>query len=75
MTKFDIIHDNVVLMMRDLLYLIELNSAIQTGDWGRIKDILPALACIFRGAGSNNYSTEILHLLFNIKKVWTPEFA
>ena len=26
-------------------------------------------------AGSNNYSTEILHLLFNIKEVWTPEFA
>ena len=73
--KVDIVHDNVVLMMRDLLYLLELNSAIQTGDWGRIEDILPALACIFRGAGSNNYSTEILHLLFNIKKVWTPEFA
>ena len=73
--KVDIVHDNVVLMMRDLLYLLELNSAIQTGDWGRIEDILPALACIFRGAGSKNYSTEILHLLFNIKKVWTPEFA
>ena len=71
----DIVHNNVVLMMRDLLYLLELNNAIQTGDWGRIEDILPTLACIFRGAGSNNYSTEILHLLFNIKEVWTPEFA
>ena len=74
-TKVDIVHDNVVLILRDLLYLLELTSAIQTGDWGRIEDILPALACIFRGAGSKNYSTEILHLLFNIKKVWTPEFA
>ena len=73
--KIDIIHNNVVLMTRDLLYLLELNTAIQTGDWGRIEDILPILACIFCGAGSNNYSTEILHLLFNIKKVWTPEFA
>ena len=73
--KIDIIHNNVVLMTRDLLYLLEVNNAIQTGDWGRIEDILPILACIFRGAGSNNYSTEILHLLFNIKEVWTPEFA
>jgi hypothetical protein len=73
--KIDIIHNNIVLMTRDLLYLLELNTAIQTGDWGRIEDILPILACIFRGAGSNNYSTEILHLLFNIKEVWTPEFA
>jgi hypothetical protein len=27
------------------------------------------------GAGSNNYSMEILHLIFNFKKVWTPEFG
>ncbi|KAF8150859.1 hypothetical protein B0H34DRAFT_776371, partial [Crassisporium funariophilum] len=46
-----------------------------SGDFGRIEDILPDIACIFRGAGLNNYSTEILHLIFNIKEVWTPEFA
>ncbi len=47
-------------------------EAMATGDFGRVEDILPTLACMFRGAGSNNYSTEILHLLFNIKEVWTP---
>ena len=30
---------------------------------------------MFRGSGSNNYSMEILHLIFNIKEIWTPEFA
>ena len=71
----DTVHANVVLLTRDLLYVAELISAISAGDFGRIEDILPDLACMFRGAGSNNYSMEILHLLFNIKEVWTPEFV
>lgn len=71
----DIVHRNIILLTRDLLYVTELVEAMASGDFGRIEDILPTLACMFRGAGSNNYSTEILHLLFNIKKVWTPEFA
>ncbi|KAF8871177.1 hypothetical protein BD779DRAFT_1719284 [Infundibulicybe gibba] len=50
-------------------------QATADGDFGRIEHILPDLACLFRGAGCNNYSTEILHLLFQIKEVWTPEFA
>lgn len=71
----DCIYTNTILLTRDLLYIIELTDAIASGDFGRIEDILPDIACIFRGAGSNNYSTEILHLIFNIKEVWTPEFA
>lgn len=66
---------NIVLLTRDLLYVVELINAISSGDFGRVEDLLPDLACMFRGAGSNNYSTEILHLLFNIKEIWTPEFA
>lgn len=71
----DIIYKNTILLTHDLLVLIELVNAIQTGDWGQIEDILPTLACMFRGARLNNYSTEILHLIFNIKEVWTPKFA
>ncbi|KAG0698558.1 hypothetical protein DFH29DRAFT_1081734 [Suillus ampliporus] len=68
-------HQNLRLLTRDLLYVLELVTAISSGDWGRVEDILGSLAMIFRGAGSNNYCTEILHFLFNLKKVWTPEFA
>lgn len=71
----DTSHENIILLTRDLLYITELVNAVQTGDFGRVEDILPTLVCMFRGAGSNNYSTEILHLLFNIKEVWTPKFA
>ncbi|KAI9449898.1 hypothetical protein BJY52DRAFT_1192215 [Lactarius psammicola] len=71
----DIVHHNTVLLTRDLLCVTELVGAIAAGDFGRIEDILPTLACMFRGSGSNNYSMEILHLIFNIKEVWTPAFA
>ncbi|PPQ81298.1 hypothetical protein CVT24_009900 [Panaeolus cyanescens] len=71
----DIIHQNVILLTRDLLIVKELTDAMSSGDIGRIEDILPTLACMFRAAGSNNYSNEILFFLFNLKEVWTPEFA
>ena len=71
----DVVRNNIALLIRDLLYVAELVNAIASGDFGRIEDILPTLACMFRGSGSNNYSMEILHLIFNIKEVWTPEFA
>jgi hypothetical protein len=71
----DTVHNNIVLLTRDLLYVMELADATASGDFGRIEDVLPTIACMFRGSGSNNYSTEILHLLFNLKEVWTPEFA
>jgi hypothetical protein len=74
-SKPDNVHDNIVLLTRDLLYVVELINAISSGYFGQVEDLLPDLACMFCGAGSNNYSTEILHLLFNIKNIWTPEFA
>ncbi|KAH9083605.1 hypothetical protein EDB83DRAFT_2212640 [Lactarius deliciosus] len=71
----DVIHKNIVLLTCDLLCVTELVNAISTGDFGQVEDILPILVCMFRGSGSNNYSMEILYLLFNIKEVWTPAFA
>jgi hypothetical protein len=71
----DIVYENVKCLTHDLLYITELVQAVLDGDFSRVEDILPDLACIFYGAGSNNYSTEILYLLFNLKEVWTPEFA
>ncbi|KAF8815609.1 hypothetical protein BYT27DRAFT_7224855 [Phlegmacium glaucopus] len=43
----DSVHKNTVLLTHDLLYVIELTNAIATGDFGRIEDILPDIACIF----------------------------
>ena len=71
----DISHQNSLLLTRDLLYMVELTSAISEGDFGCVEDLLPTLAKIFQGAGSNNYCMEILHFLANLKYIWTPKFA
>ncbi|THU88338.1 hypothetical protein K435DRAFT_821705 [Dendrothele bispora CBS 962.96] len=71
----DVIFENTRILIRDLLYVAELNRAISDGDFGRVEDIFPDLARIFCAAGSNNYCHEILYFLHSLKKVWTPEFA
>lgn len=70
----DNVHYNICLLTHDLLYVLELVHATLAGDFSRIEDILGNLALIFHGAGSNNYCSKILHFLYNLKKVWTPEF-
>ncbi|KAK0229926.1 hypothetical protein EDD85DRAFT_957056 [Armillaria nabsnona] len=71
----DPVHQNVQCLLHDLLYFEELTQAISSGDFDCLKDILPDLTALFHGSSSNNYSTEILHLSYNLKKVWTPEFV
>ncbi|TRM66782.1 hypothetical protein BD626DRAFT_426354 [Schizophyllum amplum] len=71
----DTVFENTCLLLRDLRYAMELVQAIQDGDFGRVEDMYPDLARIFRGAGCNNYASEIVHWIHNVKKVWTPEFA
>jgi len=74
-TEGGVAHRNICLLTWDLLYVLELTEAIPSGDFGRIEDILGRLAMIFRGAGSNNYSSEVLHWIYNIKNIWTPKFV
>ncbi len=68
-------HQNVRLLVWDLLYACELSLAISIRDVGQIEDILADSAAIFRGCGSNKYVMEIVHLLFNLKQVWPTEFV
>lgn len=56
-------HQNLWLLSHDLLYVAELVHTISDSDIGCIEDMLPMLAMMFRGAGSNNYCTEILHFI------------
>lgn len=74
-SSVDTVHENTVKLTCDLLRMIELVDATAVGDFGRFEDLLPDCACVFRAAGSNNYATEILHWIFNVKEVWTLEFA
>ena len=73
----DNVNRNLRILTRrgDLLYVFELTHARSDGDFGRVEDMLGYLAMIFRGFGSINCCTEILHFIFNLKQIWTPEFA
>ena len=52
---------NLCLLTHDLLYIHKLMTAVSHRDFGCIEDILGNLTMIFHGAGSNNYTSEILH--------------
>ena len=66
---------NVILLNRDLLYLYELNSAVSSGDFGRLELMLGILTRMFNGAGAKNYSLELLHFIQNLKIAWPEDFA
>ncbi|KIY47541.1 hypothetical protein FISHEDRAFT_25088, partial [Fistulina hepatica ATCC 64428] len=68
-------HQNARLLMRDLLYVAVVVDAISDGDFGRVEDCYSPICSIFRSLGCRNYSNEILHWFYNVKNVWTPDFA
>jgi hypothetical protein len=57
---------------RDLLDYLIIDSAIKTGDVGLIEALIPQLLFHFIGAGSTNYSHEMLELLQGLHREW-PE--
>jgi len=63
---------NLVLLTRDLLTFYDLGLAISSGDFGRVEILLGVLTMMFTGAGCKNYTSEFLHFVQNLKKVWTP---
>ncbi|KAF7966984.1 hypothetical protein HWV62_36286 [Athelia sp. TMB] len=71
----DIARRNLILLIRDLLYAMELVRATKDGDFGRIEDILGQLAMLYKGIGCKNYCTEMLHYIHNLKRVWGEGFG
>lgn len=69
-TKGDVLHENIVLFMRDALVLRELKDAIKAGHSGRIIRALKLLALMYRGSGHTKYAHELLHLAHNLAHVW-----
>ncbi|KAJ7698140.1 hypothetical protein B0H17DRAFT_927846, partial [Mycena rosella] len=63
------------LLIRDLLVFYYLRKSISSGDFGRVELLLGTLTMMFTGGGSNNYQTELLYFIQNLKKVWPEPFA
>ncbi|KAJ7588946.1 hypothetical protein C8J56DRAFT_785093 [Mycena floridula] len=67
----DVLNQNIRLLTRELLYVVEIIRAVSDGDFGGVEDTYPDQW----GRGrSFNHSNEVLHWIHNVKKVWTPRF-
>ncbi|ORZ12460.1 hypothetical protein BCR41DRAFT_307838, partial [Lobosporangium transversale] len=53
---------NSALFLRDMLFYLELSSAIKAGDHGRIEEILKWITIMFQAGSTKNYANELLHL-------------
>ncbi|GJJ75292.1 hypothetical protein EMPS_07650 [Entomortierella parvispora] len=53
---------NAALFIRDMLFYIELGSAIKAGDIGRILEMIRWLTLTFQAGGNRNYANELLRL-------------
>jgi hypothetical protein len=66
---------NAVLLNWDFPIFFLLSSSISSGDFGRVELLMGTLTMMFAGAGSKNYTIELLHWEQNLKYAWTPELA
>lgn len=64
---------NASLFLRDMLFYIELCSAIKAGDVGRIKEVLKWITVIFQCGMTRNYANEILHLHCGLSYSWSTK--
>lgn len=58
---------------RDILEVIFLEDAIESGDVGMMKLLLPRLLYRFVGGGHNNYTVEILETMQGLEREWPDD--
>ncbi|KAH9036997.1 hypothetical protein EDB85DRAFT_1888642 [Lactarius pseudohatsudake] len=68
----DVVHENIVLLTRDLLCVMELVNAITTGDFGRVEDILPILEVWTPAFAYNSipiFNRQIMYITWSPRKL------
>ncbi|KFH61866.1 hypothetical protein MVEG_12295 [Podila verticillata NRRL 6337] len=64
---------NAALFLRDMMFYLELSSAIKSGDIGRILRVLKYITIIFQAGKTKNYGAELLHLYCGLEHKWTKK--
>ncbi|ORZ28544.1 hypothetical protein BCR41DRAFT_331178, partial [Lobosporangium transversale] len=64
---------NSALFLRDMLFYLELSSAIKAGDHGRIEEILKWITIMFQAGSTKNYANELLHLHCGFAYSWSKQ--
>jgi hypothetical protein len=71
----DHVRRNSIMMCRDLADYTLLVDAIQCGDVGTMKDLLPRQLFRFIGGGNQNYSREVAELLQCLLHEWPSDMV
>lgn len=66
----DILRENAHLMTRDLLVVRDYESAIKSGDTGRIEKVLEVWCVEYQATSKVNYASELVHMIACLKKLW-----
>lgn len=64
---------NAALFIRDMLFYIELGSAIKAGDIGHIEETIRWLTLLFQSGGTKNYANELLRTHCAIHHSWKDQ--
>jgi hypothetical protein len=64
---------NQILLTQDLLDYSNLDDAMQTGDVGRMVDLIPRLLFRYHGGRNWKYAIEILELLQGLNREWPDD--
>ncbi|CAG8519930.1 15485_t:CDS:2 [Acaulospora colombiana] len=71
----DAIFDNQCILLRDLLFYTELCHSMNTGDVGRLEDILPTWIFIWKGTRKHKYATYLHRFLYDLEYNYPPDLA
>ena len=70
----DIVNENAVLFVQCALIYLDFHYACRGGFSGRVEKCIQLFAVMFHGTRFANYSSECLHLVACLKRMWGPEF-
>lgn len=74
-TKQDDIFLQAIQFNRDILNFLDLDDAMEFGDVGRMRDILPRMLFRFVGDGNSNYTQEVLELLQGLEREFPEDLV
>lgn len=71
----DVVYRNQRLLLRDLILYDEISLAMNTGDIGRLEDVIKIWIYMWKGSGQIKYSKEMHQFLTDLEYNFPPDLA
>lgn len=69
----NVVRENALLLLSSGLLYLDFVDACRKGYSGRVEKCIACLAIIYQDSNAKNYSTELLHLVACLKKLWKQD--